>query len=208
MTKQIDHLTGDVGRIAASLAIQWPGIDREDIEQEMLAKIAENWEGLEAHGDRDSIALGLAKRRGTQYCSNERYHYQALTAEWIYTPAEVRHLLAEYYFDSEAWNAAPTKPQAGKQTVEADGISVALIDVKIAIEQLPEAAQAILIRAFSAQESLDAGDRKRLQRAVDAVVSRLNRSVSQRFDFKSHDGPGSRQVVTNAQARFLTGNNY
>lgn len=203
-----DVLGPEIDRLADSLAIQWPGIDKDDIRQEMWIKVCQNWEAVSRHEDAEKIALGLAKKAGQGYCSNERYFYQAQTAEWIYTPAEVRHILAQYYFDNDAWTAAPTKPQAGRQTVEADGLSIALIDVKIAIERLSEAHQAILIRAFHGAESLSAGDRKRLQRAVDNVVKFLNRQVSQRFDHSDHDGPGSRKAISNSQARFITSNNY
>lgn len=207
--EEIAALAPEIRKIADSLAIQWPGIDREDITQEMTLKVAENWATVSEHDDRHKIALGLAKKRGVQFCSEERYYYQAQTAEWIYTPREVRALLAEYYYDADAWLAPPTRPQGGRQTVEADGLWVALADIQTALEAVSESDQAAIVAAFDAGEKPTTGAEKmRLSRAIDRVTARLNRSVSDSFDRYAHDGPGSRTAMSNAQARFITGNNY
>ena len=197
----IENLIPEFRKMAKGLSIEWPGIDAEDIQQEMGLKVVENWDNLPENGRR-KIALGLAYKRGVQYCSQERQFYQAKSAEWIYTPKEVRTILAEYYFDYDAWNVAPKKPEIGAQSLMGDGISVALWDVETGINAVPEQDQASIISAFQmgVKPATDA-ERKRVDRAVEKVTAYLNRDVSKRFDHSDHDGPGARAALTNTQAR-------
>lgn len=207
-TPTIIDVQDAVKRIAHRLSEEWKGIDPEDIEQEVNEYLLKNWDSILKQtadgGDPLGLARGLAKRVGNAYCVSERYYWQAMTAEWIYTPREVRQVLAEYYFDRAAQLDTPKKPQAGRQSLEADGISIAIMDVRTAFDQISEQQQSIIIRAFQCGESLDASDRKRLQRAVDRITAILNRDVIDTFNHSDHDGPGSRQAITNTQARHRT----
>lgn len=204
----LETLRPEVRIIADSLAVQWPGIDRDDIEQEMMLALVERWHNLSKHEDARKVSLGLAKKAGTQYCAGERHYYQMQTAEWIYTPSEVRALLAEFY-TADAWEDAPRKPEGSNQTLWGDGVSVPLMDVRDAIESLPEQAQAAILDAYSGGVSPStSAEKMRLSRAVDAITAILNRQVSRRFDHADHDGPGSRHAVPNGQARAMTASNY
>lgn len=208
MTFTISDIEPDLNRIADSLAIQWPGIDSDDIRQEMVAKVLEDMASLNRHKDGEKIAIGLAKKRGIQYCSTERQYWQNQTAEWIYTPREVRALLAEFFL-ADAWEDAPKRPENG-QTITGDGISVALMDIRSAYHAISEGDQATILTAFRAGEKpADDAERKRRNRAVDRVTAYLNRRMSAReSDREFRDGPGSRAVTSNATARYATGSNY
>lgn len=194
----ITSLLPSLERAAARLSRAWPGIEADDIQQEMALKIVENFHTIKEHPDLRNIALGLANKAGLSYCSGERYFYQAGTAEWIYTPAEVRKMLAEHYFNSHSWQDAPKKRDLG-QRLEGDGISIALMDMENAINALSEKDQALIVRVFDAHEKVK--DTKAITRVVDKITKILNRGISERFDHSDHDGPGSRDVLTNTQAR-------
>lgn len=211
MTHDIETFLGsiepDLKRMAYSIADQWPGIEREDIQQEMAVKIIENWRSVSKHKDRRKISLGLAQKAGVSYAANERQFYQANTAEWIYTPKEVRALLAEYYL-MDGWEDAPRKPEQA-QTIGGDGVSIGLMDIRSALESASEADQALVLSVFHGDEKPTTGAAKvRLTRAIERLTNTLNREVSERFDHTHHEGPGSRQVMSNASARVATSNNY
>jgi hypothetical protein len=164
----------------------------------MMLCIVERAKNIMEHADRKNIALGVARKAGLAYCSGERYFYQAGTAEWIYLPSEVRKLLAEHYFNSHSWQDAPKKRDLG-QRLEGDGISVALMDMENAVNALSERDQALIVRVFDAGERVK--DTKSITRVVDKITKILNRGISERFDHSDHDGPGSRDVLSNTQAR-------
>lgn len=196
----ITSLLPAIEKAAKRLSREWPGIEADDIRQEMTLCIVERAENIAKHDDRESIALGVARKAGLAYCSGERYFYQTSTAEWIYTPKEVRRVLASYYFNAEGWEDAPKKRDLG-QTIEGDGISIALMDVRDALEALAEKDQALIVRVFDYGERVKDAERKATDRAIDRMTTYLNRGISERFDHANHDGPGSRDVMTNTQAR-------
>lgn len=201
----------EIDKSAKRIARDWPGIDAEDIAQEMVLKVCENWDASLKDQDgptRRRMALGLAELRGKQYAAGERYEYQQSTSEWIYTPQEVRGLLAEYFL-IDGWEDAPRRPNR-TETVAADGVSVALMDIRKAYEAAPERDQTLIMRAYQSHESLPDTDYRALRRAVDRLAQALNRKVTeaQAFAAAVHDGPGSRKAVSNAHARTITGNNY
>lgn len=214
MSLELPALYDDLGIMARRLASQWPGVDAEDIQQEMALKVAENLPGINERaqgyrveeGETRKLALGLAQKRGLEYCSGERSEYQRNSAQWIYTPTEVRALLPNLW-DGLAWEDAPKRPSRGKEYLEADGISILLMDMKTAYEALPEQHQATILSTFRNGDTpgLSSTERMRVTRAVDAMTELLNREVFIRAD-GDHEGPGSRRVLTNATARFLTTN--
>lgn len=194
----ITSLLPSLERAAKRLSRAWPGIEADDIQQEMSLKVVENFETIKNHPNLRSIALGLAEKAGVAYCSGERYFYQANSAEWIYTPKEVREVLAEHYFNTLSWHDAP-KRRDPDQRLLGDGISIALMDIDNAVNALSEKDQALIFRVFDAGEVVK--DRKAVTRVVDKITTFLNRGISQRFDHSDHDGPGSRESLTNTQAR-------
>jgi hypothetical protein len=164
----------------------------------MMLCIVERAENIQKYPDARNIALGVGRKAGIAYCSGERYFYQAQTAEWIYTPKEIRKMLAEHYFNTLSWQDAP-KRRDPDQRLEGDGISIALMDMDNAVNALSEKDQALICRVFDAGERIK--DTKAVTRVVDKITTFLNRGISERFDHGDHNGPGSRDVLTNTQAR-------
>jgi hypothetical protein len=206
----VTDLWSDIRVIADSLAVQWPGIESDDIAQHMGLKLSERWESLRPGNDAErKMILSFAKREGVAYCSTERHYWQVQTSEWIYTPREVRHLLAAM-FTELPYVDTPKRPSKGKEYLTADGVSVVLMDIRNAYEAVSVADQAEIRTAFLLElKPTDGAGKKRLERAVANVTDRLNwymHSIAQGRD--DHDGPGSRTAMSNAAARYATGTNY
>lgn len=76
----------------------------------------------------------------------------------------------------------------------------------------------LIVHKFRATQRLNAAQRKRLGRAVERVVIRINRDLSQEpYGRRTHaqlssghlgDGPGSRRVLSNAEAQAIAQNQY
>lgn len=205
----IDLAEPIVTRESARFAHDWPGIEADDIAQEMWARLAESWGSIEAEPIEDHGRLVTYRARGaaTAYCVSERHYFQSKTAQWIYTPSEVRALLADHYFQHDSWNETPKRPEWGKQTLLGDGVVVALWDIQNAFHALSEQDQVIIIRAYSNGERLNVTERKWLQRAMDTMTLSLNRGIY-RKGTTEYEGPGSRKAISNAQSRAATTNDY
>lgn len=212
MTLSLEDAQPVVNSVASNLAYNWPGIEQDDIAQEINLFLVSRWHNIATRemsdADLKRAIRGLAEREGYSYCVRERYFFQAHTSEWIYTPKEIRSVLPEYFQNPDMRLDAPKRPEHGNQTLTGDGLSIVAMDIKAAFEQLSEAEQVIIWRAYRDNERLYVNDEKRLQRAVDRLTSILNRGVSDAFNHSDHDGPGSRQVMSNAQAHAATNNLY
>jgi hypothetical protein len=78
--------------VARRIARDYPGIESADIEQEIFAHAAEKMDTL---ARTTKNVYGLRKvlgNAGTAYASKERLTYVYYSAEWVYTPREVRSL--------------------------------------------------------------------------------------------------------------------
>ena len=166
-----------VKRAAGTVARRWPGIERDDIEQEIWVHLLPKFGTLTRD---DDYLFTAAARAGNEYAAKERDHYTRQTAQWIYTPDEVRALFKEAYFDPAYWEEAPQKEKANK--LFAGGVVVALWDMKQAFEGLPGQYQEVITRCYRDEPGTahDDATSKRLRRAVDRATELLNGRVVQR----------------------------
>jgi hypothetical protein len=164
-----------IKQAAGQLARRWPGIERDDIEQEIWVNLLPDFEKLPA--DPDYIGR-CAFKAGQAYASNERYFYTLKTAEWVYTPNEVRGLFKEAYFDPCNWLEMPTKETSN--SLRAGGVVVALWDLRRAFEALPEQYQEVITRCYRDEpgEKRDEATKSRLRRAIDRATRYLNQNMS------------------------------
>jgi hypothetical protein len=184
--------------IASKLAGKAPGIDAEDIAQSIWLHFLTEWDRLEPYSRNDDLALirHAAWRAGEKYCKAERYAYTLRSAEYLYSPKEVRALFEAAYFQPEAWENPPRKENG--LTLDAGNVTVALWDLREAFDALSEGERALIVRRFMGGESLPPNDRKRLERTIDRVCQRLNGGSR---DAAEHDGPGNRRAMSNAASR-------
>lgn len=197
-----------VQRVADSLADEWPGIAAEDIAGAINEFLVKRWADITGRDLSEeqlkAVVYGFAKREGKAYCTAERYAFQSLSAEWIYTPKEVRTVLTEYFFHTGGDWVEPVKRPNRDEYLESDSVSIPVMDMKAAFESLSKKDAELIVRHYGYAESLNATDRKRLQRAVETITKFLNRGVLDRFDHSNHEGPGSRRAMKNSHARFIT----
>jgi hypothetical protein len=164
-----------IKQAAGQLARRWPGIDRDDIEQEIWVSLLPDFEKLPA--DADYIGR-CAYRAGQTYASNERYFYTLKTAQWVYTPNEVRALFRDAFFDPACWEEMPTRESAN--TLAAGGVVVALWDLKRVYADLPDQYREVIAQCYRDRPGVarDDATKKRLQRAVDRATRLLNQRMA------------------------------
>lgn len=158
-----------VKRAAVTVARKWPGIEREDIEQEIWVGILPSFETLKPDED---YVFKAATLHGHNYASRERYYYTFKTARWVYTPNEVRGLFKEAFFDPTQWEEMPTKE--AENSLRAGGVVVSLWDLREVFEGLKPSYRAALERVYRDGEVADSALRKTCQRAVDTATRALN----------------------------------
>lgn len=171
-----------VKRASVTVARKWPGIDREDIEQEIWVGILPGFESLKPDED---YVFKAATAHGNTYAASERYYYTFKTARWVYTPNEVRGLFKEAFFDPTQWEEMPTKE--ADNSLHAGGVVVSLWDLREVFEALKPSYREALERVYRDGETADSALAKRCQRAVDAVTQRLNGrtgTVGDGFEFE------------------------
>lgn len=171
--------------IARKIAREFPGIESSDIEQEIFLYCAENKGSIARTTHTDSGLEGIMIKAGRKYAARERYAFLNYSAEWIYTPDEVRGIFEEAYFDADAWNEAPVKDDG--MTIRAKGIVVSLWDIQGAFEALSVEDQIAIRSRYEYGIPGDPSERKRLQRAIDKVTQRINGRMAAKSDTRSVD---------------------
>lgn len=202
---QWERLTRAANQAARGLAKDWPGIDRDDIRSEIISTMAGQSASLAKLDDKG--LFHAARRVGRGYCGRERYAYTWHSAQYVYTPAEVRALFATAFFEPELWEQLP-RPGDGV-TIEADGIVVALWDLSDIYDRLSPDHKVVVAKRYERGEALNEAERRRLSRAIDEVCRRLNRRVPTGGSTPvDHDGPGARKAVRNSAAQAMTGREF
>lgn len=187
----------EVTRAARITARRWPGvIDSEDAEQEIWVRLLES-DYLDRLAEMDSAArTHVLGRIGGQVASRYRDDYEAFSGNLSYGTDEVRAML-----------------RAGllaRQRRELDPSSETLtefLDLHEGAQSLrdgsPQYAETIH-KVFLEGGTVD--HRMQVTRAVDALTREMNRVSSRRFALHA-DGPGTRTVLSNAQAHYVTSKN-
>ena len=200
---ELDTLAQSIGR---GLSRDFPGVDAEDIAQEILLNV------LKSPGLFDRVTDSTARRKvlrniGFRYALGERHAYIINTGQYIYTPSEVRGLLEVFFLDRSDLN--PPTREVPAVRVEAGGIVVALWDMDYAWSQVTDDERTTLARRYRDGVKPDnaSTERKAVDRAIDSLTRWLNIKVSSQGN-RNHDGPGARSSMTNAAAQSITGKGY
>lgn len=192
--------------VARGVARDFPGVEHDDIAQEIILKVLEaprSFQGVDESGLRRVL-----RKIGTMYAAEERYAYTINSAQYVYTPSEVRGLLEVFFLDRSELNP-PTK-ELPVVRVEAGGIVVALWDMDFAWSRIDDDERDVLARRYRDGETPanSSGERKRIDRAIESMTRWLNIKVNTPVDRLTHVGPGSRTAQTNAAAQSITENGY
>jgi DNA-directed RNA polymerase specialized sigma24 family protein len=183
--------------VSRRVADEYPGIDAEDIYQEILLHVLEKKGTYESTDYPDGQLRNNFRKIAISYAGKERYAFIYHSAEYVYTSSEVRQLFEKAFFQPELWEKAPTKDDG--VSVTAGGIVVALWDLDRAYGALAPADATVIAKRYEQGETLSPAETMRLSRALDKITRSLNNGVIKRQnEAKTYAGPGLRKVGATA----------
>lgn len=183
--------------VAQRVADEYPGIDAEDIRQEILLHVAEKQSTYESTDYPDGQLRKNFRNVAINYAGRERYAFIYHSAEYVYTSSEVRQLFERAFFQPEMWETAPTMDDG--VSVASGGVVVALWDLDRAYSALPVLDAAVIAKRYEQGNALSSAETMRLSRAIDKITRSLNNGVVKRQnEAKSYSGPGLRRVGATA----------
>jgi DNA-directed RNA polymerase specialized sigma24 family protein len=165
---EISEIAIKVGRKVAS---RWPGIDAEDCAQEALkAAIARPALMTDRQEDKGFV-FAFMEKVATQYASNERYEYMMRSAQYIYTPKEVRRLLEGFWNEDARSVPDGEDDQINPKTDSATGY----LDMDSAMKEMPgDDVWRLQRRYLDGLEYPSPAARKAADRAVDRLTKLMN----------------------------------
>ncbi|MGW6571644.1 hypothetical protein [Streptomyces sp. A1547] len=182
--------------VARKLADEYPGIDAEDIRQQILLHVWEKRSTYEAAAYPDGQLRNNFRKIGVSYAGRERYAYIYHSAEYVYTSSEIRQLFERAFFQPELWEKAPTRDDG--VSVAAGGIVVALWDLDRAYSALAPLDAAVIAKRYERGDALSPAETMRLSRAIDKIARSLNNGVVKRQNEAKAHGANNRGQTVNA----------
>jgi DNA-directed RNA polymerase specialized sigma24 family protein len=189
-------------RVGRQIAHGYSGIDAEDITGAILVHIAEKAPKMKS--DDEDYVYRAMRMAGLRYAARERYAYIINSSQYIYTPSEVRALLKEAYFVEEMWQAPVGFDDRLSATVSRETVMVSLLDIQSAMDKLPPRHRDVIESTYGLNE--EPANKMQVTRAIEDLTRHLNRHVN--LPRSEHEGPGSRTSLSNAQAQYLTRNQW
>jgi DNA-directed RNA polymerase specialized sigma24 family protein len=183
--------------VAQRVADEYPGIDAEDIRQEILLHVIEKKTTYESTDYPDGQLRKNFRNVAVSYAGRERYAFIYHSAEYVYTSSEVRQLFERAFFQPEMWETAPTMDDG--VSVASGGVVVALWDLDRAYSALSVLDAAVIAKRYEQGDALSSAETMRLSRAIDKITRSLNNGVVKRQnEAKSYSGPGLRRIGATA----------
>jgi DNA-directed RNA polymerase specialized sigma24 family protein len=183
--------------VAQRVAEEYPGIDAEDIRQEILLHVIEKKTTYESTDYPDGQLRKNFRNVAVSYAGRERYAFIYHSAEYVYTSSEVRQLFERAFFQPEMWETAPTMDDG--VSVASGGVVVALWDLDRAYSALSVLDAAVIAKRYEQGDALSSAETMRLSRAIDKITRSLNNGVVKRQnEAKSYSGPGLRRIGATA----------
>lgn len=187
---------------ARTVARNWEGItDAEDAGQAIWVHLLERPNSIRVLLDMDRPArISALNMIGQQIGSEMRDTYEVYSGNYTYSTDQVRALL-----DDGAMLRGSEFDRPDSETL------TEFIDVGLAVETLANSSSSYYATLFGRFVLDDpyTGDaeRKRVQRAVEALTREMNRAnLRRRMAYE--DGPGSRRVISNERAFALANTDY
>ncbi|MBT2541369.1 hypothetical protein J7E99_11775 [Streptomyces sp. ISL-44] len=179
--------------VARRVADEYPGIDADDIQQEILLHVTEKRAHYEGSAYPEGTLRKNFRKVAISYAGRERYAFIYHSAEYVYTSSEVRQLFEKAFFQPELWEKAPTMDDG--VSVASGGIVVALWDLDRAYSLLPVLDAAVIAKRYEHGEALSSAETMRLSRAIDKITRTLNNGVVKRQnEARTYVGPGLRRI--------------
>lgn len=192
----LQDLYPTIRRAARSVAFQWPGVvEEDDVEQSIALRLWESPGSLVRISNMEDrpkyrAIVGI----GHQLASQERTDYDYYKGSYRYGVDEVKTLL-----------------KRGVLIEPVDGFHDAVFDLMEGLAAVwkrnERYVDAIVIRYADLIYPSSGADKKRLSDALTELTNEMNKSNKRRYSERD-DGPGTRTVLTNAQAQALSGSQY
>jgi hypothetical protein len=194
-SQQVMELANKVGH---KIAREYPGIDADDIASEALSRLATKAPKLD--NPSAGYVYRVLERDAGAYAAKVRYERVISTSQYVYTPREIRALLAEVYYDPTCWDVPQAKDDRLSAEINGRTIGIALMDIKAALERIkPEYAQTIENRYGHGDETIH---RQKVARAVDSLTMAVNRIAAKTG--RADNRPGARTAMSNGRAQYVT----
>lgn len=191
-TDELIKLANDAAKLAAR---SYFGIDAEDIASSILETVYKNAKRYERHLEHRGWLWSVFYAEAVKYCNACVRDFQYFSNEYYYTPQEVRDLLEKVYSTDVQDN----------ESVQISEATLSMIDLAVAFHALNFKEKDLISRKLRDGEKMDATGRKAYYRATERLASLLNRNITGRSRERlTHEGPGSRKVLTNARAQSIT----
>ena len=188
------------GEVARAIGRKWNGIDPDDIAQTLALHVLSNQSIFEkaayGGGALRQILRGVANTQAG--AMREVETLAALDLDEVITPSNVRDLLTSYY------TYLPLAPEPFVRTPE--GVQVSAATLEACIDRLSKPALDLLLCRYLHGAAQTATESKRANRAVDRICRWLNQAaLVSRNAVSSHEGPGARRAISNAEGQWLAG---
>ncbi|GGM39297.1 hypothetical protein GCM10012275_07760 [Longimycelium tulufanense] len=186
----LDRLVHGAAHIVAQ---QWPHcVEADDVHQGVMLRLLES-SGYAAKilGMETPAQRRLVRKMGHQVAAQQRDDYERYSGQHLYSAYEVRRLL-----------------EAGGLNRERDEFSAASVDLRQAYAMLRESHPAYVsaIEARFVRSDFEGG-KWTVTRAVNALTGVMNRLARQK-QRHHNEGPGTRKVLSNAQAVAILARSY
>lgn len=209
------NIAVDVRAAAESTARQWSDIiDADDAEQEIWLRILESSEGYleQVTGLEKRPRLALLKKIGHQIGMGYRNSYEVFSGNYFYGTKDVRDLLKTGILRDVVSETIPLWElpisiieQIERTDRETLSERIDLFDGLRALHNRNERYALIILGEYRLGCPVHKHN-KDLTRAIDSLTRFMNSSRRRRIaDYE--EGPGTRRVVSNAQAVWMTGGN-
>lgn len=196
MEEQLNELKSVICRAANSVARQWPGvIDAEDVEQEIYVHLIERPASIQKILEMDDRARYRAiVGVGHQIARQERTDLDYYRGAFNYGVDDVKDLLKREVL---------TKP-----VVQFDAAVADLMDaLERMVTKTPQYVDAVVSRYADMEVPAQGAPAQRLSDALESLTRHMNQAAKNRYNVRD-DGPGTRDVMSNARARHISNVQY
>jgi DNA-directed RNA polymerase specialized sigma24 family protein len=189
-----------IERAARFVAADFPGVEAEDLRQDLWVIVLEKGLDPEHHGAA-SLLEKIAKHKAWEYRKDHLYD----TSQYDYRQSDVRELL-ETTFQRDAWQGAWAPADAASED-RMQGFEMRA-DIKIAWEKLPESYKKVIFMRYALGDTLPNNERVRLTRAIDRLTEILNFYQTEPEEFVMLGHPGTRRARNNATSAAYISKTY
>lgn len=199
MSEDILSLWKDsINRTASFVCRDFPDVEKEDVRQELYVFVLKNQAKLKSP-EYQGATTALTKA-AKAYAWDQRKQHLQLSSQYSYRTSDIKAIL-ESVFDARDWNSVSVPDDAKS---EFNDVFLELnCDIKRAWESLGHSQKKIIFERYAlGQSPEDAAGAKRLSRAIEKLTDTVNWYQKP----PDRDYTGTRKAITNANARYILGN--